>query len=355
MGRTDREGDRVRRERPAAGALRLLAVTRDAATLPHIPVLLDAAVAALAIRADGTYVDATFGRGGHSARIRAALGPAGRLVALDRDPDAAAAAGRVDDSRFLFRRAWFSGLPAVLDSLHIDFVDGVLFDLGISSPQIDVATRGFSYRQDGPLDMRMDPSRGESAADFIARASTRELTEVIREHGEERFAQSVARAIVAARAHEPVVTTRRLAAVVAQALGARTRGDWSQDPAARTFQALRIHVNRELDELEAALPAACARLRAGGRLAVISFHSLEDRIVKRFIAAHSQPFAGDPALARMPLRAAELPLPPLAAVGRAQKVGADEAAANPRARSAVLRVAARTAAPWPHAPSGARA
>ena len=226
----------------------------------HVPVLADEAIAALAIRADGRYVDATFGRGGHSLRILAALSPRGRLVALDRDPDAERAARAIDDPRFVFRRAWFSEMPAVLDELSLPLVDGVLLDLGISSPQIDVAARGFSFRSDGPLDMRMDPTRGESAAQFVARASLRELTGVIRDYGEERFAQSVASAIVAARARQPIVTTRQLAAAVAQAIGARTRGDWRQDPAARTFQALRIFVNRELEELELALPRACARL-----------------------------------------------------------------------------------------------
>ncbi|HEY7904814.1 MAG TPA: 16S rRNA (cytosine(1402)-N(4))-methyltransferase RsmH [Casimicrobiaceae bacterium] len=313
----------------------------------HVAVLVDEAVSALAIRGDGTYVDATFGRGGHAMRILAALGPHGRLVALDRDPDAEQAARAIADTRFVFHRAWFSEMPAVLDALSIPLVDGVLFDLGISSPQIDVATRGFSFRHDGPLDMRMDPSRGESAADFVARASRNELAKVIREYGEERFAQSVAGAIVAARARHPIVTTRQLAAAVAQAVGARTRGDWRQDPAARTFQALRIFVNRELDELAAALPAAVARLAPGGRLVVISFHSLEDRIVKRFIAAQSTPYRGDARIARLALAERDLPTPPLAAIGRAVKPSPAESAANPRARSAVLRVAARTAAALP--------
>ncbi len=319
----------------------------DAERAPHVPVLVDEAIAALAVRPDGTYVDATFGRGGHSRRILAALGPRGTLVALDRDADAEAAARAIDDPRFRFHRAWFSHLHAVLDGLHLPHVDGVLFDLGISSPQIDVAARGFSFRHEGPLDMRMDTSRGETAADFVARAGTGELARVIRDYGEERFAQSIAGAIVAARQREPIVTTRQLANAVAQAVGARTRGDWGQDPAARTFQALRIFVNRELDELEAALPAAVSRLAPGGRLAVVSFHSLEDRIVKRFIAAHSRPWRGDARLARVPLRDDELPQPPLAAVGRAIKAGDAELDANPRARSAVLRVAERSAAPLP--------
>jgi 16S rRNA (cytosine1402-N4)-methyltransferase len=308
----------------------------------HVPVLLEEAVAALSIRADGTYVDATFGRGGHARRILAALGPAGRLVALDRDPAARVAADAIADPRFAFRRAWFSEMPQVLAELGIERVDGVLLDLGVSSPQIDDPARGFSLRADGPLDMRMDPARGESAAEFIARADVRELTEVIRDYGEERFAQSIARAIVAGRSVAPVISTRRLAALVAEAVRARPRGDRSQDPATRTFQALRIHVNRELSELALTLPRAVRLLAAGGRLAVISFHSLEDRIVKRFLAAASQPWGGDPRLARLGIADDALPGAPLARVGRALRPSAHEVARNPRARSATLRIAERT-------------
>jgi 16S rRNA (cytosine1402-N4)-methyltransferase len=313
----------------------------------HVPVLVDESIAALAIRSEGTYVDATFGRGGHARRILDALSSRGRLVALDRDPDAERAARSFDDPRFDFRRAWFSELPAALQSLAIARVDGVLLDLGVSSPQLDDAARGFSLRADGPLDMRMDPSRGESAAAFIARADVRELTEVLRDYGEERFAQSIARAIVAARTSAAIVGTRQLAAIVAKAVGARTRGDWSQDPATRTFQALRIFVNRELEELSLALPRIVLLLNEGGRVAVISFHSLEDRIVKRFFAAASQPFGGDARLARAPIAAAALPGAPLARIGRAIRAGAAEVSANPRARSATLRVAERTAHPIP--------
>jgi 16S rRNA (cytosine1402-N4)-methyltransferase len=313
----------------------------------HVPVLLEEAVAALAVKPEGIYVDATFGRGGHARRILAALGPSGRLVALDRDPATEAAAGAIADPRFTFRRAWFSALPDVLADLAIARVDGVLFDLGISSPQIDDPERGFSFRADGPLDMRMDPTRGETAAALLARADVRELTEVIRDHGEERFAQSIARAIVAARAVAPVVRTRQLAALVAQAVRTRPRGDWGQDPATRTFQALRIFVNREREELALTLPRAVPLLQPGGRLAVISFHSLEDRIVKRFFASASQPFGGDPRLARLPIATALLPGAPLALVGRAIRPAPQEVAANPRARSATLRVAVRTAHPTP--------
>jgi 16S rRNA (cytosine1402-N4)-methyltransferase len=331
---------------------------RNAIDGGHVPVLLAESLAALAVRDDGVYVDATFGRGGHSRAILAALGARGRLVGIDRDPAAEAAAGAIRDARFVFRRAWFSELPAVLDALGLPRIDGALLDLGVSSPQLEDPARGFSYRLDGPLDMRMDPSRGESAAEFIARASVGELTKVIRDYGEERFAQSAARAIAKARAIEPIVTTRRLAHVVAQAIGARTRGDWRQDPAARTFQALRIAVNRELIELSTALPSLTMRLATGGRLAVVSFHSLEDRIVKRFLAFASRPFGGDARLARAPIREQSLPPAPLAVVGRVIKPSAAEAARNPRARSAVLRVAERTPHPlppdWPRGFEGER-
>jgi 16S rRNA (cytosine1402-N4)-methyltransferase len=315
----------------------------------HVPVLLEEAVAALAVTPGGSYVDATFGRGGHARAILDRLGPDGRLVAIDRDPAAEpfALALAQRDSRFVFRRAWFSELPDVTAALALAQVDGVLLDLGISSPQIDDAARGFSFRHDGPLDMRMDPSRGESAAEFLARATVRELTEVVRDYGEERFAQSIARAIAAARTREPVVRTGQLRQIVGQAIGARTRGDWSQDPATRTFQALRIFLNRELSELALALPRVVPMLHAGGRLAVISFHSLEDRIVKHFFARASKPFGGDPATARLAIRSDALPGAPLRLFGRAIKPQAAEIARNSRSRSAVLRVAERTADPMP--------
>jgi 16S rRNA (cytosine1402-N4)-methyltransferase len=315
----------------------------------HVPVLVEEAVAALVQRADGTYVDGTFGRGGHARALLARLGAAGRLIAVDRDPAAEVSARSIVDPRFTFHRAWFSEIDPVLDALGIKEVDGALLDLGISSPQIDDASRGFSFRYDGPLDMRMDPSRGESAAEFLARATVRELTEVLRDYGEERLAQSIATAIAAARALKPVTRTRQLARLVAETVGTRTRGDWRQDPATRTFQALRIQVNEELLEVRRALPRLARRLAPGGRLAVISFHSLEDRIVKRFFARAALPFEGDPRLSRIPLRAAALPTPPLILVGRAIKPGDAEVAANPRARSAVLRIVERSGAPWPAA------
>ena len=293
----------------------------------HVPVLVAESLAGLALRDDGIYVDATFGRGGHSRAILAALGPRGRVIAIDRDPAAHAAAESIDDRRFVFRHARFSDAADVLDALHVATIDGALLDLGLSSPQLDNATRGFSYRNDGPLDMRMDPSDGESAAAFIARASTTELTEVIREYGEERFAQSIARAIAKAREIEPIVTTRRLAHVVAQAVGARTRGDWNQDPAARTFQAIRIAVNNELQQVSIALPSLTARLASGGRLVAISFHSLEDRIVKHTLRQLQA--AGDIGLKVLTKR----PIVP----------ADEEVERNPRARSAKLRVWQRAA------------
>jgi len=311
----------------------------------HIPVLLEQAVAALAIQAGGTYVDATFGRGGHSERILRELGPPGRLIAIDRDPGAQALARGWRDPRFSFHRAWFSDVARVLDDEGIATVDGVLLDLGLSSPQIDDAARGFSLRLDGPLDMRMDPARGESAAQWLARASASELKGVIADYGEERFAQQIARAIVAARAHGPIVSTKQLASIVAQAVGAHTRGDWRQDPATRTFQAIRIFINKELQELPLVLERILPRLARGARLAVISFHSLEDRLVKQFMRRHSVPFGGDASLARLPIAAAALPKPPLRLVGRAIRPDAAEVAANARARSATLRVAERTEGP----------
>jgi 16S rRNA (cytosine1402-N4)-methyltransferase len=311
----------------------------------HAPALLEEAVAALRIKPDGVYVDATFGRGGHARRILSLLGSRGRLLALDRDPAAEAAAHKWTDPRLFFRRAWFSELGSALDACGIELADGVLLDLGISSPQIDDPERGFSLRADGPLDMRMDPTRGISAAEWIAHASERELRGVIADYGEERFAQQIARAIVAARTERPIIRTKQLAALVAKALGARARGDWSQDPATRTFQAIRIFINQELQELSLALEQVPARLAVGGRFAVISFHSLEDRLVKQAFRRASLPYGGDARLARLAIASAALPTPPLQAIGRAVRPGEAELAVNPRARSATLRVAERTEGP----------
>ena len=304
----------------------------------HRAVLLEEAVAALAIRADGVYVDATFGRGGHSRAILAQLGPAGRLIALDRDPEAIRAAGAISDARFSISHAPFSALARVLDAERAAQVDGLLADLGASSPQLNDSARGFSFRADGPLDMRMDPTRGESAAQWLARATQAEIREAIEEYGEERFAKQIAAAIAAARAREPIVRTQQLAELVAGAVRTREAG---QSPATRTFQALRLLVNRELEEVSLMLPQAVACLAPGGRLAVVSFHSLEDRIVKRFVRALANPDVPR----ELPLRASEMPQPPLRIIGRPQRPAAREIAANPRARSAVLRAAERTIAP----------
>ena len=305
----------------------------------HRAVLAAEAVAALALRADGIYVDLTYGRGGHSREMLARLGPAGRLIALDRDPEAVAAGESIQDPRFLIRHARFAEISSVLDAAGVATVQGILADLGVSSPQLDTPQRGFSFRADGPLDMRMDPTRGESAAQWLATAKEADIREVIRTYGEERFAQQIAAAVVAARAREPVVRTQQLAHLVAEAVRTREAG---QDPATRTFQALRIFLNRELEEVSLMLPQAVARLAPGGRLAVVSFHSLEDRIVKRFLRSLAQP-----SLPRdLPIRASEMPQPALRIIGRAVRAGADEIAANPRARSAVMRVAERTETPF---------
>jgi 16S rRNA (cytosine1402-N4)-methyltransferase len=310
----------------------------------HTTVLLHEAIDALVTTPDGTYVDGTFGRGGHTRELLSRLGPGARVIGIDRDPVAVAAArsgpDAVADPRFTMVHASFAQLPAALAELGIGKIDGLLLDLGVSSPQIDTPERGFSFRFDGPLDMRMDTTRGESAAEFLARAGERQIAEVIRDYGEERFAVSIAKALVARREDGLAVrTTRELSQIVARAVKTREPG---QDPATRTFQALRIFVNAELEELEQGLNAALALLRQGGRLVVISFHSLEDRIVKTFIARHSRtvfdrraPFA-EPA----PVR--------LHALARV-KPGEAELRANPRSRSAIMRVAERTGAAWSEA------
>ena len=304
----------------------------------HITVLLNEAVDALAVSEDGIYVDGTFGRGGHSRLILSRLGSQGRLIVFDKDPQAIEAAQKLaeQDGRVTVVHDGFSSFQTTLDKLGIEEIDGALFDLGISSPQIDDGARGFSFRFDAPLDMRMDPTRGMSAAEWIATASEQDLHEVIKNYGEERFSRQIARAIVAQREESPIDTTRKLAQLVAQNVRTRERG---QDPATRTFQAVRIFINRELEEVEAVLPQVMGRLKQGGRLAVIAFHSLEDRIVKQFVKKYSQ----HPPLPRWAaVKEADLPLPPLKAVGKAIKPGVEETASNPRARSAVLRIAERT-------------
>ncbi|MBI3045175.1 MAG: 16S rRNA (cytosine(1402)-N(4))-methyltransferase RsmH [Betaproteobacteria bacterium] len=301
----------------------------------HTAVLLEEAVDGLKVRGDGRYIDCTFGRGGHSRLILARLGAAGRLIALDRDPQAVAAGGEIDDSRFHILHGRFSRLAELAAEAGVSRADGILLDLGVSSPQLDEAARGFSFRHDAPLDMRMDPGSGITAADWLAHAAEHEIREVIRTHGEERFAKQIAAAIVAARSRGPVGTTRQLAALVAAAVPAR---EPQQDPATRTFQALRIYVNQELEELSLALPQCVELLAPAGRLVVISFHSLEDRIVKRFLRDNARPDRLPP---RLPLRARDLPRPRLALIGRPVRPRAAEVDANPRARSAVMRVAER--------------
>jgi 16S rRNA (cytosine1402-N4)-methyltransferase len=308
--------------------------------LQHRTVLLEEAVNALITRPDGVYVDGTFGRGGHSRAVLGRLSEAGRLIAFDKDPLAIATAQTIADKRFEIVHESFAALGREVAARGVGRVSGVLLDLGVSSPQIDDPARGFSFRADGPLDMRMDPTRGESAADWLARATQQELTEVIRDYGEERFAVQIAKALVARRAESdrlgPLVTTGELAQIVANAVKTREKG---KDPATRTFQAIRIHVNQELAELQVVLEAALSLLEQGGRLVVISFHSLEDRIVKRFMQAHASAPAVD---RRLPIRAVDLPSPPLKLLGRVFATDA-EVEANPRARSAVMRVAERLA------------
>ena len=302
-----------------------------AGTWQHTTVLLNEAVDALVTKPDGIYVDATFGRGGHSRLILSQLDAQGRLVAFDKDPEAIAAGNAIGDPRFEIRHQGF----AALSELESASVTGILMDLGVSSPQIDNPARGFSFRADGPLDMRMDPTRGQSAADWLATAPVEQMAEVIREYGEERFAFQIAKAVAARRQERgPLASTSELAQLVAGAVKTREPG---QDPATRTFQALRIFVNAELEELQEALEASLNVLHADGRLVVISFHSLEDRIVKQFIAKHSR----DEVDRRAPF-AAPKPMK-LKAVERV-KPSAAEVAANPRSRSAIMRVAERTEA-----------
>jgi len=300
----------------------------------HQTVLLTEAVQALAINPDGHYVDATFGRGGHARGILQQLSPQGRLTVFDKDPQAVAVARELaaQDARLSIRHEGFAHLGALGEGS----ADGLLMDLGVSSPQIDNPERGFSFRHDGPLDMRMDTTRGQSVAQWLETVDVSTLTEVIRDYGEERFAAPVAKAIDRRRQERgPLRTTRELAEVVAGAVKTREPG---KDPATRTFQALRIFINAELEELQQALSASLQVLRPGGRLVVISFHSLEDRRVKQFMSGHSRPVVDR----RVPF--AEPAPMPLSDVSRLMP-SAPEVAANPRARSAVMRVATRTGAP----------
>lgn len=306
----------------------------------HTPVLLEEVLVALSLRSGGTYLDATFGRGGHTAAILARIGAQGRVVAMDRDPEAIAA-GRTAfalDRRLTLVGSPFSQLAQTVAALGMSGgFDGVLLDLGVSSPQLDNPERGFSFTQDGPLDMRMDTSSGITAAQWLAKVSERDLVRVIRQFGEERFAKRIARAIVAAREVQPLTRTSQLAAIVTGAVPVREPG---KHPATRTFQAIRIQVNQELDEIQKALQSVLQVLAAGARLCVISFHSLEDGIVKRFIQQHSQ---DDPVYAGLPV-IPEHARAKLTRIGRAIHPTSEEVERNPRARSAILRVAERVAA-----------
>jgi 16S rRNA (cytosine1402-N4)-methyltransferase len=303
----------------------------------HITVMLNEAVEGLAIKPSGIYVDGTFGRGGHSRKILQKLGAGGCLIAFDRDLAAIASANEIKDSRFHIVHSHFAGLAEALSEIGVNKVDGILLDLGISSPQIDVGERGFSFRFDGPLDMRMDQTSGRTAAEFLAEVTEQELGKVIKEYGEERFAKQIARAIVTERAGgNAVATTKHLAKIVADAVPKIEPG---QDPATRTFQALRIYLNQELEELSVVLPQCLKILSAEGRLAVISFHSLEDRIVKQFIKGEQD---RDNLPANFPVMAKDLPQPRMRMIGKAMKPSDEEVKRNPRSRSAVLRVAERT-------------
>ncbi len=314
----------------------------SAAAMPlissHITVLLDEAVDALNIKPSGTYIDGTFGRGGHSRKILSRLNEQGRLFAMDRDLAALEVGKQISDVRFKIEHRHFSEINQLATENHLTGVDGILLDLGISSPQIDEGERGFSFRYDGPLDMRMDQTRGKTVAELLTTISEQQLGKVIKDYGEERFAKQVARAIIKERTDgRAITTTGQLAKVVASAIPKVEPG---QNPATRTFQALRIFVNQELEELSLILPQCLSLLNAGGRLVVISFHSLEDRIVKRFIQSEEN---RDDLPANFPIKAKDLPQARLVSIGRAIKPGANEIKLNVRARSAVMRVAERTA------------
>ena len=305
----------------------------------HRTVLLDEAVDALELkdaRRDGIYVDGTFGRGGHSRKLLADLSERGRLIAFDKDPQAIAVGEQLarEDARFTIVHDSFATLDAALAARDIAQLDGILLDLGVSSPQVDDAARGFSFRGDGPLDMRMDTTRGMSAAEWLAIETQDNIEKVIRNYGEERFAFQIAKAIVARRAVEPISGTRQLAALVAQVVKTREKG---KDPATRTFQAVRIFINKELEELETGLTQAYGHLGPYGRLVVISFHSLEDRLVKRFMASKASVPQPD---RRLPIRAVDLPQPLMDLISKT-KPSAEEVAANPRSRSAIMRCAMR--------------
>ncbi|MDX8378742.1 MAG: 16S rRNA (cytosine(1402)-N(4))-methyltransferase RsmH [Gallionella sp.] len=304
--------------------------------LTHTTVLLAEAVDALAIKQAGVYVDGTFGRGGHSAAILQQLGSNGRLIAMDKDLTAISVARRWKDPRFQIVHSGFTRLSEVLRELDVAHVDGILLDLGVSSPQLDEAERGFSFRFDAPLDMRMDRSAGITAAQWLETVDEGLLTEVIRDYGEERFAKQIARAVITAREIQPIQTTRQLVELVSKTVRTREAG---KNPATRTFQAIRIYINQELNELEQILPTCVTQLKATGRLVIISFHSLEDRMVKHFMRDMVET---DTLPRKVPIRASEVPRGRMKLIGRAVRAGRDELQLNPRARSAMMRVAERS-------------
>ncbi len=307
------------------------------AALTHQTVLLNEAVQALNINADGCYVDGTFGRGGHSKLILEQLGEQGKLLAFDKDPQAIATAEKEfsNDTRFSISQTSFAELEAVVKQYGwAGDVDGVLLDLGVSSPQIDDASRGFSFQSDGPLDMRMNPAQGLSAAQWLADADEKDIAKVLKEYGEERFAKRIARAIIHAREEQPIQTTKQLASIVA---AANPKWEKGKDPSTRSFQAIRIYINSELDDLEQCLQQAVNILKPGGRLVVISFHSLEDRIVKRFIRDMEK---GEQLPIDLPVMHVQVNSR-LKRIGKAIKASANEVKQNPRSRSAVMRIAER--------------
>ena len=301
--------------------------------LSHDTVMLHEAVESLQVKPDGVYVDGTFGRGGHSRLILEKLGMEGRLIALDKDPAAVAVGQTIADPRFKIVHSGFAHLQEVLFRLSVEKVNGVLLDLGVSSPQLDDRQRGFSFRFDSPLDMRMDTSSGETAAEWLSGVDESLLGEVIRDYGEERFAKQIARSIVAARKEQPIASTKQLSEIIAKTVRTREPG---KNPATRTFQAIRIYLNRELEEIARILPQCVDCLKPGGRIVVISFHSLEDRLVKHFMRDMAE---GDKLPRNLPIRAADIPSGKLRLIGKAIRASAQELESNPRARSAVMRVA----------------
>ena len=312
-------------------------INAELASQLHIPVLLNEAVDSLNIKPGGTYVDGTFGRGGHAKEILKRLNEEGLLVAIDKDPRAVLEGKKIESKNFKIFHGTFKDVKAILSAIGISHVDGILLDLGVSSPQIDNPLRGFSFSNDGPLDMRMDTKKGQTAEEWLNSAPQSEIVRVLKVYGEERFAPRVAQFIIETRVAERLTTTNQLRRVVERAIPRKFHINTGRNPATKTFQAIRIHLNRELDDLEDFLGQASSVLLSGARLVIISFHSLEDRIVKHFIARESKPNVPD----RVPIREVDLPKTPLRAMGKAVRPTDNEVDRNPRSRSAILRVAER--------------